>query len=112
MEVLSVGFLGLPLTHLYTPFLLPKSQMNATEPVFSKWIILGIPDYVFGSDKELYRLPFASWTNHYGLRRIKKQPGNRWRIGDEWWSERQLKRKIRKNPQPQVLIEPAPEHPF
>lgn len=84
------------------------------EAVFSKWIIEGIPDYVFGSDKELYRLPFATYPNHYGLRKIKKQPGNRWRIGNEWWSERQMKKikKIKLNPKPQVLIEPEPEYPF
>lgn len=86
--------------------------MNATETVFSKWIIDGIPGYVFGSDRELYRLPFASWPNHYGLRKLKKQPGKRWKINNDWWSERQLKRKLKKNPNPEVLIEPEPDCPF
>jgi len=86
--------------------------MKQIEPIFSKWIIEGIPGYVFGSDKELYRLPFATWPNHYRLRRIKKQPGRRWKILNEWWSERQLKRKIRLNPEPIILIEPKPDCPF
>jgi hypothetical protein len=88
--------------------------MNPAEPVFSKWIILGFPDYVFGSDRELYRLPFCSYPNNYELRRIKKQPGNRWRIGDQWWSEIQLKKtkRIKVNSNPQVLIEPQRHCPF
>ena len=80
--------------------------MKPTETVFSKWIIEGIPGYVFGSDKELYRLQFATYPNHYGLRKLKKQTGKRWRINNDWWSERQLKRKLKKNSYPKVLIEP------
>jgi len=86
--------------------------MKPIEPVFSKWIIEGIPGYVFGSDKGLYRLPFAVWPNHYGLRKLKKQPGNRWRINNDWWSERQLKRKLKKNPNPEIIIISPKDCPF
>lgn len=86
--------------------------MQADKPVFSKWIIEGMKDYVFGSDGELYRLPFTTWPNHYGLRRIKIQKGNRWRIGDQWWSQRQLRHKVKINPNPQILIQAKPDLPF
>lgn len=81
------------------------------KPVFSKWIIEVLPGFVFGSDKELYRLPFKSGSNYFGLRRLKKQDKNRWKINGKWWSERQLKAKIRLNPNPEILIE-TKEMPF
>jgi len=81
-------------------------------PVSSRWIIEGISGYVFGSDKELYRLPFSSFPNNYGLRKLKKQPGNRWRINNNWWSERQLRRKLKKNPSPEIIINPQKYYPF
>lgn len=88
--------------------------MQPTDAVFSKWIIKGCPNYVIGSDKELYRLPFTTWPNHYELRKIKKQPGNRWKVNGEWLSQRQLKKtkRVKLNPNPKVLINPEPEHPF
>lgn len=88
--------------------------MQATEAVFSKWIIEGCSGYVIGSDKELYRLPFVTFPNHYELRRIKKQPGNRWKINGEWLSQRQIKKakRVKLNPKPEVLIEPEPDCPF
>ena len=79
--------------------------------IFSKWLIKGIDGFCFGSDKELYRLPFKSGRNHFGLRKLKKQPKDRWKIGGVWWSERQLKAKIYLNPSPELLIENK-EHPF
>ena len=72
--------------------------------IFSKWLIQGIEGYCFGSDKELYRLPFKSGRNYFGLRKLKKQPMNRWKIDGKWWSERQLKTKIYLNPDPELLI--------
>ena len=88
--------------------------MQGTEAVFSKWIIVGCPEYVIGSDKELYRLPFATWPNHYELRRIKKQSGNRWKVNGEWLSQRQLKKakRVILNPNPEVLIEAESYYPF
>jgi len=88
--------------------------MQSTEAIFSKWIIICCPDYVIGSDKELYRLPFATWPNNYDLRRIKKQPGNRWKINGEWLSQRQLKKakRVKINPNPEVLIKSKSDLPF
>ena len=79
--------------------------------IFSKWIIKGFDDYVFGSDKELYRLPFKSGRNYFGLRKLKKQNPNRWKINGKWWSEKQLISKIELNPNPEILIK-SDEMPF
>ena len=73
--------------------------------IFSKWLIKGIDGYCFGSDKELYKLPFKSGRNYFGLRKIKKQHPNRYKIKDKWWSERQLKAKIYLNPSPEKIID-------
>ena len=88
--------------------------MQSTDAIFSKWIIEGSPDYVIGSDKQLYRLPFATWPNHYELRRIKKQSGNRWKINGVWISQRQLKKakRVKLNPNPEVLIQAILDCPF
>lgn len=72
--------------------------------IFSKWVINGIDGYVFGSDKELYRLPFRAGRNHFGLRRLKMQYPNRWKINGEWYSKRQLWSRITLNPKPKILI--------
>jgi hypothetical protein len=82
------------------------------KPILSKWIIEGLPGFVFGSDKELYRLPFKSWPNHYGLRKIAKQSGNRWKLDGIWWSQRQLRSKIKINQSPEILIKPSNKDPF
>lgn len=62
--------------------------------MFSKWRIKNIDGYVFGENKKLYKLPFKSNNKYYSLREIKKQPPNRYRINNEWWSEKQLRNKI------------------
>lgn len=80
--------------------------------IVSKWLIYGVEGFCFGSDKELYRLPFKSGRNHFGLRQLKKQPGNRWKINGIWYSERQLKSKIYLNPNPEILIECNSDCPF
>lgn len=72
--------------------------------IFSKWLIHGIEGFCFGSDKNLYRLPFKSGRNHFGLRCLKKQHKNRWKINGVWWSERQLADKIYLNPNPEVIV--------
>lgn len=72
--------------------------------ISSKWLILGFPEYCFGSDKELYKLPFNSGKNYYGLRKIKKQPYNRWLLKGKFWSEKQLLPKLYLNPNPKILI--------
>ena len=78
--------------------------MKQNKPIFSKWIITGFDGYCFGSDKELYRLPFKSGRNHFGLRKLKKQNPNRWKINGDWWSQRQLENKICLNPDPEILV--------
>jgi hypothetical protein len=78
--------------------------MDKNKTVFARCLIDGIEGYCFGSDKNLYRLPFSSGKNHYGLRKLKKQHPNRWKINGQWWSERQLLSKIYRNPEVQVLI--------
>jgi hypothetical protein len=79
--------------------------------IFSKWLIQGIEEYCFGSDKELYKLPFKAGRNHFGLRKIKKQHPNRWKINNQWWSERQLKSKLYLNQNPEILV-PDCDMPF
>ena len=79
--------------------------MESTKSIFSKWIIEGLEGFVFGSNKELYRLPFVSHPNNYGLRRITKQKGGRWKLDGVWWSQKQLKPKLKINPQPAILVE-------
>ena len=73
--------------------------------MFSKWRIKGIDGYLFGEDKNLYRIPFKSGRNSFGIRLIKKQYPSRYRINNEWWSERQLKDKIYLDPEPVRLFE-------
>lgn len=85
-----------------------KQEKNG---IFSKWLIHGIEGFCFGSDKNLYRLPFKSGRNHFGLRCLKKQPKDRWKINGVWWSERQLQSKIYLNPNPELLIENK-DYPF
>ena len=77
--------------------------MNQNKAIFSKWIIEGLPEFVFGSDGELYRLPFCSFPNFYGVRKLKIQSGKRWKLNGVWWSQRQLKNKIKLNPNPTKL---------
>ena len=79
--------------------------MNPIRPIFSKWIIEGLPGFVVGLDKELYRLPFKSGRNHFGLRKIKVQNPNKYKIDRRWWSKSQLKNKVYLNPSPEILIE-------
>lgn len=80
--------------------------------IVSKWLIQGIDGFCFGSDKELYRLPFKSSRNYFGLRKLKKQPKNRWKINGKWWSEKQLKSKIYLNPDPKIIISSEKDCPF
>jgi hypothetical protein len=73
--------------------------------IFAKWLIHGLDGYCFGSDLELYRLPFESDHKYYGLRKLKMQHPNRWIINGKWWSKRQLKQKLYLNSDPFILIE-------
>ena len=78
--------------------------MKQNKEVFSKWLIKDIEGYCFGSDFEVYRMPFKSGKNNFGLRKLIKQYPNRWRINDAWWSQRQLKSKIYLNPNPEKIV--------
>ena len=86
--------------------------MGRSETVYSKWVIKGLDGFVFGSDKEVYRLPFNSGRNYYGLRKIARQKGKRWKLDSVWWSERQLENKISLNSTPQVLVDFEEYLPF
>ena len=79
--------------------------------IFSKWLIKGFPGYCFGSDKKLYKLPYESNHRYMGLREIKKQIPNRYKLNGKWWSKRQLKEKIYRNPNPEIIVK-GEEMPF
>lgn len=72
--------------------------------MFSKWKIKGIENYVFGEDKKLYKLPYVENKRAYGLREIKKQYPNRYKINGNWLSERQIKSRLYLAPNPIELI--------
>lgn len=79
--------------------------------MFSKWKIKGIDGYLFAEDGNLYKLPYVQGKRSYGLRLIKKQYPNRYRINGQWYSQRQLKHRLIKDEKPIKLIE-LEEHPF
>jgi hypothetical protein len=81
-----------------------KKAKSMNKDVFSKWLIQGIEGFCFGSDKELYRLSFKSGRNYFGVRKLKRQKPNRWKINSVWWSERKLKEKIYLNPNPEIIV--------
>jgi hypothetical protein len=85
--------------------------MKENKQVLSRWLIKGIEGYCYGSDLELYRMPFKSGRNHFGLRKLKKQHPNRWLISGQWWSQGQLKSKIYLNHNPEIIIDNE-EKPF
>ena len=72
--------------------------------VYSKWLIKGIEGFCFGSDHNLYRLPYESFNRWKALRLIKKQVHNRYKINGKWWSENQLRDKIYLNPDPEIIV--------
>lgn len=78
--------------------------MKQNKAIFSKWILSGLDGYVIGSDNEIYRLPFKSGRNYFGLRRLKMQHPNRWYINGKYYSKRQLMHKLDLNPNPEILI--------
>lgn len=79
----------------------------------SKWLIKGIEGFCIGSDKNLYKFPFRSGRNHYGLKKISEDKKHeRWRINGKWWSKKQLHDKIYLNPNPETIIPPLNDYPF
>lgn len=81
--------------------------------ITSKWLINGIEGFCIGSDKKLYKFPFQSGKNHYGLKQISEDKKHRrYRINGKWWSKKQLKSKIYLNPNPEVIIKTLNDCPF
>ncbi len=70
----------------------------------SKWKIKGIDGYVFGEDGKLYKLPYVYNGKNYGIREIKKQYPNRYRINNTWYSEKQLRDKLILDENPILLF--------
>ncbi len=70
----------------------------------SKWKIKGIDGYVFGEDGKLYKLPYLNKDKAYGIREIKKQYPNRYRINNTWYSEKQLRDKLILDENPILLF--------
>jgi hypothetical protein len=75
------------------------------ENVTDKWLIRGLDNYFFGSDKNLYRKPYKSGRNHYGIRRLSKHKHDRYYIEGKLISEKQLRSKVILNPSPKVWID-------
>jgi hypothetical protein len=73
------------------------------QEITSKWLIKHLPGYCFGSDMNLYRLPFVSLNRAYALRKIKLQNKNRYRIKKKWLSMQQIKERIYLNPKIEVI---------
>lgn len=80
--------------------------------ISSKWLIEGMEGYFFGSDLNLYKMPFESKGRHYGLRMIREQNKDRFKINGKWWSKRQLKSRIYLNPTPKIMIKNESDCPF
>jgi hypothetical protein len=73
------------------------------QEITSKWLIKNLAGYCFGSDMNLYRLPFVSLNRSYALRKIKLQNKNRYRVNRRWLSMQQIKERIYLNPEIQVI---------
>lgn len=102
------SYLALRVTIVYKKQNLPKACLFKLKVVncdmFSKWRIKGFDNYVFGDDNKLYRLPYTKDKRSYSIREIKKQYPSRYRINNEWYSERQFKPLIYLDPEPIELF--------
>ena len=88
-----------------------KATDKENNGIFSKWLITGFEEYCFGSDGNLYKLPYESFKRWKSLRLIKKQKHDRYKINGKWWSQKQLRDKIYLNPNPEQIIKGV-EMPF
>lgn len=79
--------------------------------MFSKWKIKGLDNYVFGNDNKLYRLPYTHNGKSYGIREIKLQYPSRYKIGNSWLSQRQMRHRLILDDNPIELIK-TKELPF
>lgn len=80
----------------------------------SKWkfTIESLKDYVVGEDKKIYRKPYSENKRYYTWREVKIQNPKRYRMNDEWWSVRQLRKKLVLDPNPIVIFAVVPETPW
>jgi hypothetical protein len=107
----------LPTTRPLPQQIIPKPNLKPMKQdkngITSKWLITGIDGFCFGSDGNLYKFPFRSGKNYYGLNRISEDRKNRrYRINGIWWSKKQLQGKLYLNPKPEVIIKPEKDCPF
>lgn len=80
----------------------------------SKWKfkIESLKDYVVGEDKKIYRKPYSENNRYYTWREMKIQDPKRYRLNDEWWSVRQLKKKVILDLNLILIIREEPETPW
>lgn len=79
----------------------------------TRWIIdiRGLEDYRFNKEGELYKMPFSGNKRNYGVRLIKMQYPNRWRMYNtysqkkEWYSKAQLSNKLIEDETPIILYQ-------
>jgi len=74
--------------------------------------IKGLELYRFAEDKNLYKLPFKSNGKQYSFRLIKQQYPSRWILNGKPYSEKQLRGKLLKDPDPIVLFIDIEDCPF
>lgn len=57
-----------------------------------KWIVNIdlLKNYRFGTDGNLYRLPYEDTAGNYRAARLIKKQGNRWKVGRTYISKNQL----------------------
>lgn len=51
--------------------------------------------FFMGTDGEMYRDAKVSKNRFFGIRKLKKQKGNRWKINGVWWGYNQLMSHIK-----------------
>lgn len=63
----------------------------------SKWVftIEKLNSYCIGEDENIYRKPLLKGKRAFSARQISKQKPNRYRLNNEWWSEKQLRKLVK-----------------
>lgn len=78
----------------------------------SKWIIQGLDNYRVGEDGNIYKLPFLSNLKYYETRLVKEQYPSRFRLNNEWYTKKRLRKLLVNDTSPIVLIEEKNNLPF
>jgi hypothetical protein len=78
----------------------------------SKWMIQGLDNYRVGEDGNIYKLPFSSNFKYYETRLVKEQYPSRFRLNDEWYTKKRLRKLLVKDTNPIVLIDINDNLPF